>query len=79
MLLALQDPDIVDDLRSYNGNNVNEKLLPFWDMFAKVLSEYAQAAHARRHGESGAGYLSDIISIPQLRRNCITRLQEEHG
>jgi hypothetical protein len=71
--------ELLPDLRVLNGGAQRERQASFWAAMEAVLGEVAQAAHERRHGEAGASYLSELLSVPQLMRRVRTRLEAEHG
>lgn len=50
-LLELDDPDIIMDLRRFNGKAKNCQFDPFWDELQAFLDEVVLAVDERRHGD----------------------------
>lgn len=77
--LAIQSGDrsILEDARKMNGRREEIAFAEFWRITNEFLNEAADAAHARRHGEAGMGYLSSIISIRDLHETVKNRMKKE--
>ena len=77
--LAIQSGDrsLLEDARKLNGRREEVAFAEFWRITNEFLNEAADAAHARRHGEAGMGYLSNVISIRDLHELVKNRMKDE--
>lgn len=73
-LLESDDPDLVVDLRSMNGDPGTSKFDIFWAEVGAYLNEINTAAQERRHGANS--YLPFAISVEDFRQTIIERVPE---
>ena len=73
------DHTLLEDARKLNRRPVNEAFKEFWELTGEYLNAVADAAHARRHGQAEVGYLSEILSAPDLHRTITDKLKVKMG
>jgi hypothetical protein len=75
VLLDMDDPDIVLDLRKLNGKPSSSKFDAFWLELHIYLEEIGPAVQEGRHGE--AMYMPVAISVNHLREIISGKLKEK--
>jgi len=75
--LQIGDSELIEDARKLNGRPINEAFNDFWLMTEEYLNDVADAAHARRHGDQGVGYMSEILSSTIMHDTITNMLKEK--
>lgn len=74
----LGDPELLLDLRAFNGNPKDARLEPFWDGLDDFITEHANVADERRRGVPGGSRFPVAISIPLMVNHVVKKMWVAH-